>query len=243
MRRILTLLPDAHICVDQREVDDYRAVVPERQLIAHPPTTNLSQVRNWIIKHVECDCLVQIDDDLKRVLTTDGFASRPTRDPDEIMQILVNAANICDDAGIGVFAFSRRKDPAILRQDEQPFRFVGPAGCTFGMLGPARHRLFDERFIGRDDFDWTLRTLIEDRILFMDTRFYFDHGPIFSGRGGNVGLVDKQGFHRSTRLLKQLYGRCVEFSGVRFTGQGKQARKSKQSMSIRVRRKQLDVYT
>lgn len=242
MRRILALLPDALICVDEREVNDYRAVVPDRQLIPHPPTANLPQVRNWIVENVRCRCLVQIDDDLKRVVVSDGFSRRPTIDPGEIVQILVNAANICEDAGIGAFAFRRQPNPAVIRPDERPFSLVAPVSCTFGMLGTARYRTFDERFTGREDFDWTMRTLIEDRILFVDNRFHFDHGPIFAGRGGNVGLVDQNGFDNASRLLKRLYGRAVEFSGGRFMGKRKRPKNAKPAMSVRVERRQTSVY-
>lgn len=242
MGRILSLLPEALICVDEREVGDYRPFVPVRQLIAHPPTTNLSQVRNWIIENIECRCQVQIDDDLRRIIVSDGLSRRSTTDPDEIIQILVNSANICEDAGIGVFAFSRQPNPAIVRQDELPFRLVHPVSSTFGMLGSARYRFFDERFVGRDDFDWSLRTLIEDRIMFVDSRFYFDHGPIFSGRGGNVGLVDEDGFDTSSKLLKHHYGSAVDFSNPRCSRSRKRVRDARSSMAIRVERRQPNVY-
>ncbi len=242
MRRILALLPDALICVDEREVGDYRPLVPERQLIPHPPTENLPQVRNWIIKNIDCRCQVQVDDDLKRVLISDGFSQRVTKDPDEIQQFLVNAANICADVGIGAFAFTRQANPALSRPDEVPFRLVSAISATFGILGPARDRLFDERFLGRDDFDWTMRTLIEDRIVFVDNRVYFDHGPAFAGRGGNVGIVDQRGFDNASRLLKQLYGSAIEFSAVRFAAKKNVSANSKTGMVLRVERRQSSVY-
>lgn len=242
MPRILKLLPDALICIDEREISDYRRVVPEQQLITHPATSNLSQVRNWIIEEIECRCLIQVDDDLKRVVISDGFSSRVTVDPDEIKQIFVNASNVCEDLGLGVFAFCRQPNPMVARQDETPFRLVGPVSCTFGMLGSARERLFDERFIGRDDFDWTMRTLIDDRVLFIDNRFYFDHGPIFSGRGGNVGLVNQKSFEKSSSILKQLYGNAINFSVSRNPHGKKQTRDPTSQMSIRVTRKQRNIY-
>lgn len=242
MRRILSLLPEALICVDEREVGDYRRVVPSQQLITHPVTKNLSQVRNWIIQHIDGDCLVQVDDDFKQVVISDGMSRRVTKDPEDIQQIFVNAANICEDLGLGVFAFCRQPNPMVARQDEFPFRLAHPVSSTFGMLGSGRNRFFDERFIGRDDFDWTLRTLIEDRILFLENRFYFDHGPIYSGKGGNVGLIDRDSFVQSSSLLKQLYGSAVDFSESPMPKQMKQRRDPLTRMSIRVSRRQRNTY-
>ncbi len=62
------------------------------------------------------------------------------------------------------------------------------------MRGPARARVWDRNLPGRSDLDFTLQTMMEDRILLADMRWYFDHGRIFSGKGGAVGIVSSAGF-------------------------------------------------
>ena len=109
------------------------------------------------------------------------------------------------------------------------------------MIAAARNRFFDERFIGRDDFDWTLRTLIDDRVLFVDNRFYFDHGPIYSGKGGNVGLIDQDSFVNSSRLLKQFFGDAIVFS-THSNPRWKRERDPQTKMSIRVSLRQQNTY-
>src|SRR5262245_52378440 len=60
--RVLALLPNAMICVDERERDDYRKHVPSKQLLVHPPSTGAPAARNWIIENVTASCLIQCDD-------------------------------------------------------------------------------------------------------------------------------------------------------------------------------------
>jgi hypothetical protein len=83
-------------------------------------------------------------------------------------------------------------------------------------MGAARRRHYNADFFGRADVDWTLQTLLKDRCVYADVRFYFDCGPVFSGRGGNVGLVTPEIFERSSRALKHKWGRAVSFKGPAF---------------------------
>ncbi len=93
--------------------------------------------------------------------------------------------------------------------------------------------MFDPGLPGRADFDFTMQTLLDDRILYADVRFYFDHGRIFSGRGGNVGLLTDEMFKRSSDLLKCRWGKYVSFEKP---GYAKMKASNTQSMSARVRR-------
>ncbi len=85
---------------------------------------------------------------------------------------------------------------------------------------------------GRADFDFTLETLLHDRILYADCRFYFDHGRIFSGLGGNVGLISDADFKLATERLHKKWGRYIS---TKKPGYNKGA-SNVQSMGIRVRR-------
>jgi hypothetical protein len=85
----------------------------------------------------------------------------------------------------------------------------------------------------REDLDFTLQTLLEDRIVLGDCRWYFDHGRIFSGRGGNVGLTTSEQFAHTTKDLVAKWGRFV---GTSRPGFMKGQRQSTSPMSIRVER-------
>jgi hypothetical protein len=45
-------------------------------------------------------------------------------------------------------------------------------------------------------------------------RFYFDHGSIFTGKGGNAGILSDEAFQDSTRNLTERWGRYISFKGL-----------------------------
>ena len=70
--------------------------------------------------------------------------------------------------------------------------------------------------VGRADLDWTLRTLLEDRCVYADVRFYFDCGAVFSGRGGNVGLISPKQFEEASRNIRRAWGKHISFKAPGF---------------------------
>jgi hypothetical protein len=211
MPNLLRLLPSAIVCVDERELTEYMDAVPHKQLIAHPPLDGgLPEVMNWIIDNVKAPILVTVDDDLEGVQATTG-SMRYITDSEEILAIIENAAQCCEDLGLGAFCFSRTPNTTVIRPDVRPIvptQLV--AGCR-GVMNSARHRKYKTNMHGRADFDWTMQTLLEDRCIYADIRFYFDFGPTYSGRGGSVGLITPEGFEAASRALKARWAGCVSF--------------------------------
>ena len=229
--RILSILPNATITVAESEAADYADVVPKKQLLLHPELRGLAAIRNWLAKTLQEDCLVEIDDDLRGVIPQLGKAKRIT-DPAVIAELIENGHRIAEDLGIGVFCWSRTANNFLSDPIFLPIRFVQPVSCSFGMRGAARNRLWDETIPGRADLDFTMRTMLEDRVLLADMRFYFDHGRIFSGKGGAVGIVSREGFEAGTRILYDRWGKYIGRKRPGFMkGQGNVA-----PMSIRVQR-------
>jgi hypothetical protein len=231
MARILALLPDALVCVAEEERADYAAVVPAKQLLCHN-VVGLPTIRNWMADTIQENCIVEVDDDLRCVRCFVSF--RPRRkitDPTAIRQVIENSLRVAEDLDVGVLCWSRSMNTVLMAPETQPIRVTTPVSCSFGLRGKARHRRFDETLNGRDDLDFTLRTLLEDRILYADMRFYFDHGRIFSGLGGNVGLITHQHFNAATAEIQRRWGEYVAVGGGRF---GERSTVTK--MGIRVQR-------
>lgn len=206
--KLLQMIPTATICVAKSERADYAAVVPKGQLMTHPNVLGLPRIRNWLNANVQEDCLVAIDDDLKGIRPLIG-KQKIIRDPLVIARAIDNAHRVCEDLGIGVFCWSRTRNTFLAEPDVLPVRFVQPVSCSFGLRGPARSRQFDPDMPGRADMDFTLQTLLEDRILLADMRWYFDHGRIFSGKGGNVGLLTHDQWEKGTAKLYAKWGRFI----------------------------------
>lgn len=207
---IRELLPDAVICIDEREHADYQDAVPPGRLLLHPPMDTAARVRNWIMDEVTTPILVHIDDDFAGVQVLTG-SQRYITNAEEIRAILDNAARACADLGLTTFCFSGTPNATIVRPDVRPIMATQPVFRVFGTMGAARTRKFRTDIPGRADLDWTLRTLLLDRCVYADVRFYFDCGPVFTGRGGAVGLITPEQFTAGTRELRKTWGRHVSF--------------------------------
>lgn len=230
MPLIRELLPSALICIDEREGEDYAPHVPAAQLLLHPPMEIAARVRNWLIDAVAAPILVQIDDDFCGVKSLLG-SRRFITNAEEILALIENAVRACKDLGLGVFCWSGTPNITITHPEMRPIHPTQPVFRAFGIMGHARQRKWRTDLPGRADIDWTLRTLLMDRCIYADVRFFFDCGAVFSGRGGNVGLVSAEAFTNSTRELKRTWGQHISFKAPGFVKKREVA-----SVSIRVSR-------
>jgi hypothetical protein len=208
MKRVLSLLPSAIVCVAKREEQDYAAAVGNARLITHDNLPGIIAIRNWLNETIQEDCLVMVDDDLKCIYPQIGKQIKVT-DPELIAHVIDNAHRVSEDLDIGVFCWTRTRNAFMVEPEYLPFRFVAPVMCSFGLRGAARGRRFDPELPGRADFDFAFQTALEDRICLQDMRWYFDHGRIFAGRGGNAGVISKEQFDASTKRLTAKWGQFV----------------------------------
>lgn len=234
MEALRKLVPTASICVEDSEADDYTAAgVPKDHLILHPPLAGIAAVRTWMVDNVKNDIIFQLDDDLTGVRTLVGKIRKVT-DPDFILAIIENAAQAAVDLDLGVFCFGCVMNPAMVKPDFRPIRPVQPVFAAFGVRGASKRRRWNSSMNGREDTDWTLRTLLEDRLVYADVRFAFDFGRAFTGRGGNVGLLDDRLFKQATANIKRTWGPFVEFDKPPMFG--KPGKRDSSAVSIRVSR-------
>jgi hypothetical protein len=149
-----------------------------------------------------------IDDDLRCIYPQIGRQVAVT-DPELIAHVIDNAHQVSADLDIGVFCWARTRNVFVAEPEFLPFRFTAPVMCSFGLRGPARNRRFDVEMPGRADIDFALQTALEDRICLQDMRWYFEHGRIFAGRGGNAGRLTNERFRASTQRLYAKWGQFV----------------------------------
>jgi hypothetical protein len=213
-------MPDATVYVAEDEMDDYAPHVPRASLIAHPKASTLVECYNWMLTQFDEPCLIKADDDLVSVDIMRHDRLRANRDPEVIKRIIENAVESCEDLNLGVFCWSRNQNYVTSRTHEHPFRLMLPVMGTFGVMGKARYRKWDIAMHGRADFDFTLQTLLEDRIVLCDSRYYFNHGRVFTGEGGLRGKVTGDHFKIATELLVKKWGDCVGGGGTK-AGRGR----------------------
>lgn len=207
----LSLIPTATIYVDERERDDYANIPPDK-IRFHRPSKNGPDMRNMLARDFKQPVIIQVDDDLRGVRMASTNFRRLVTDPDVILQIIENGVMIAEDLEIGCFGWGRTGNVMFYKAMD-PIAFVHPIFASFGIRGSARHRTFDTTIPGRADVDFTMQALLHDRVVCVDRRFYFDHGPIFTGRGGNVDLIDRNQFEKSTEVLVQRWRRYVKVTG------------------------------
>ena len=231
MPRLLRLLPSAIVAVAESEKSEYQAVVPAKQLIFHHDLPRLVDIRTWINQTIQEDCLMMVDDDFLGVIPQVVRLQRRVTDPAIIEQVIENAHQCTEDLGLTVFCWTRTRNNFLADPEMLPIRLVQPMAGSFGMRGAAQSRRFDA-VPDREDVDFTLQTLLHDRVLFAEMRWYFDHGRSFAGRGGNVGKITEEQFKASTAILLQRWGKYIGLGSPGF-----QKNRSTTPMSIRVKRR------
>lgn len=219
MDLIQQLLPFATIVVAEAEYDRYLREVDAHRLVTHggepAGVSGLPAVYNWMIDHFQEETLVEIDDDLQKVMVWAGEGSRTVwkklTNPDDTLQIIENGVQLAKDLDISTFTWAKSQNAAFLKPDHKPLAPVGLVANCFGVRGKARKRKYDPEMIGRASVDWTLRTLLADRCVLVDKRVFFDCGKIFGGSGGNAGIVTAKKFQISTQRLKETWGTHISF--------------------------------
>lgn len=231
MKRLLSLFPDAYVTVNKSGIDIYRSVVPKKQLIEHPDMP-LIETRNWILDNFQEECVLQFNDDVQKLVKF-GNTTRTIRDPAMIKGVIINTMQCARDLGVGVFCWSVTANASMIFPQIRPFRANAPCSShAFGVCGDARGRRFDPTFRARGDYDYTLETLLHDRLLLCDVRFSFDCGGMSRGGGGQSGTLTGQQIDNGERALRRKWGKCVGESGVKSVNK----KKTWKSFSLNVQR-------
>lgn len=202
-RRTLELWPDAVVTVDEQEMDDYRDVGAE--VIPHPPVYGLGELRQWILDNFDKKLIVQCNDDVEGLYCLVGRRPRLINDPQAMMQIILNQANIIEELGVSVFTFSPVGADIRKFWPQNPFRFNRIEGCLFGVLRPTRVHL-DPRVRQHDDVDLTLTCLLHDRYVWMDSRFAAKH-DYMTKAGGNSEIRGSMNMDEEIDYLRNKWGK------------------------------------
>lgn len=235
----LTLLPGATVYVDEREADDYRPFIPAENLRLHRPTRTLPEVRNLIIEEFEAPVLVQVDDDLRGLRMMHNRGRGPNeliKDPELILDVIENGVQCAGDMDVGLFGWSRTFNTmAYVPYD--PIGVVAAVFGTWGLRGRARRRRFDPSTFPRADVDFTLRALLEDRIVFVDRRFYFDHGAVYGQPGGANDMVSDDALVRATEIVQKRWGRYVDLKSASSARNPRSRTSTKSGIKMKVKRR------
>jgi hypothetical protein len=148
-------------------------------LVAIPPAlVGVSAVRNWIVRHFPEEALIMYDDDVTGMRTLAALRSRLLK-PDEIQAVVENTAYCAAGAGARLLGWNQRPDPRMLARND-PVSVVHWVGGVVGVVG--KEVRWDELLRFKCDIDCCLSELLNNRILWHDSRLSF-----IQGRDKNLG--------------------------------------------------------
>lgn len=213
------------VCVPESQAKDYIAKVGEEHVLAHPENMGKMPKMNWCFdRFQEPDAIIFFDDDILSVFRcwrsriSDETESSVT-DPEFVLDLIAKTATMSAELGAKVFGWSNSARHAVFYTGFRPFRLTGFVnGRAVGFLKGHGLR-YDERLIGKGDYDMCMQNALKHRYCFVDQRFAFHTSPPIVGGGApqRTIAIEKE----TMRLLRVKWGDCIQ---VMSTSKGKDAR-------------------
>lgn len=217
------LLPDyIEMLVPESEKELYARKYKNPILTIPDCIKGLGPVRNWVLDNFKENIIIMVDDDIKKMYCITELHARPIKDKDEFVQILINTAVMCEDAGLHCFGFSQtdiRKYSGC-----EPFKLVGWVGCIIGVIG-RKYRFRDDKF--KVDIDFCLKNMLVDRVIWIDNRYYCIQNRD-NNKGGNSAFRTQEDYQKSLDTLLEKWKGWLVVS----------ENKSQVSIKTRIKRKQ-----
>ncbi len=192
----VSLLPDwVEMLVPVSEKELYEKKYKNPILTIPDEVIGLGPVRNWVLDNFKENIVIMIDDDIKIMYAITELHARQISDPDEFVQILINAAVMCEDAGLHCFGFSQTD----IRKynGTEPFKLVGWVGCIIGVVG-RKFRFRDDKF--KVDIDFCMKCMLVDRVIWIDNRYYCIQQRD-NNKGGNSAFRTAEEYQKSLDSL------------------------------------------
>jgi len=201
------LFPDAIVCVDESEHDDYAPIIPKCQLMLHPYMNSLTKIFNFMIDNIEDDIFI-VGDDLLKLHCFVGRKNTVYTDPTVIKQVVENAEYVAKRIGAKYFGFSNSPVPFRF-QAYNPIKLCGFIAAAYGVIG--KDIRYDESITLREDYDFTLQQLQKNRYVYIDTRFHFEQFvPYKNDQPGGLAIYkSSERFAREQAYLKRKWGKYI----------------------------------
>lgn len=197
------LLPDwVEVVVPQGQKEAYKAQIPNDIITTPDDIIGLGRLRNWCLDAFSEETVIMIDDDITHAYALTQKKARNLR-PNELAEVLINTAVMAKDADCAVFGFNQtdiRKYSGC-----EPFKLCTWVGGIIGVIGRG-HRFKDDKF--KVDIDFCLQSLLAERIIWVDNRYYFLQKRD-NNLGGNSEFRTAEGFRASVDSLKAKWGKYI----------------------------------
>ena len=211
--RMRTFFPDAAWWVNELEADTYlKAGVPEQLLWRHTCPQTYASVANGLMDEAvrrDEDCITIADDDIEDVWCV---PSNRKLAPDEVRVIVDNMQQLLVDLDLVAGSFCYQQSVrAFGGNHAQPFRFMPVIHGLWVLRGTGlagrRYRL--DMGVS-PDLDWSLRALLEDRVMLADERYVINLGKTFNNPGGNTGLISSTQQDAAIKRHADVWGGAIQ---------------------------------
>lgn len=167
--RTQRILPDwVEFVVPKSQESDYRKAIDNPLILIPDEINTLGTTRNYILDSIEEETIIMLDDDIFKMYCLTGENTKEVKDPEEVIQVLVNTAIMAKEAGARVFGFSQSDIRKY--KGHSPFSMCTWLGTVIGVIG-RKYRFLDGR--NKVDVDYCLQNLLVERIVWCDCRYWF----------------------------------------------------------------------
>jgi hypothetical protein len=209
------LLNDYLVCVPESQLPEYEQVIGKNFLLGHPDKIKGKPAKlNWCFDHVPYDDgIVFIDDDIDSIVRTfsprDGSPSQ-VREPSLVHGLIENTARVAHDINAFFFGW------AVSARDRQfftgfrPFAMTGYINGTFMGFLKGHGLRFDERFVGKADYDISCQNAMKHRYCVRDMRYSVATFTTFRQSGGSSHYRTTETEQRDIALLRRKWGKVIK---------------------------------
>jgi hypothetical protein len=203
-------IKNAILCVPESQLDAYKRVNPNAEIVTHPDTIiGLGAKRNWIMD--EFKDVMMLDDDLKGIKkNTASIGERPeTLSPSqawEVIQMLGNMANMLD---VKMFGFGNCTNPSMYCPNK-PFGLTGfILGGNMGMLENEILRCDTSRIQIKHDYYLSALNAYYFRKCLIDFRYCIGMDGVGKTAGGLQKFRNPEIEYEDSITLRKMFGEAI----------------------------------
>jgi hypothetical protein len=206
--RTSSVVANAAICVPKAQADLYKRCNPGIEVVQHPDDViGLARKRDWIVKHFKNVFMLDDDIDGMRRLYSDREDATLV-EPLLAYDIIQATALAAKEAGAFLYGFSHSPTPVSFNS-LNPIKLTGyVTGCAHGVLEGSK-LWYNPEIICNEDYWISLLNAYHHRMLYKDTRYYFDQKDTFVNAGGLAEFRNVDAERKDFELLHRTFGDAV----------------------------------
>ena len=200
----LGLVKKATLVVPVEEVEEYKKYYGDRAEILGCNKKGITSTRNWILDNADVNQIVMIDDDAVGVKL---MGKKEVFKNNWLLDIVIDRMFLLTkEWGLKCWGLSQASDPKFYRA-YSPFSTLSVIASN--IIGIIRTGLrFDERFVVKEDFDFSLQQMYYYRGVLRDNRFWLVVKHL-TNKGGCVSYRTQEVENKSIELLERKWGKKV----------------------------------